>query len=159
MINTKTLSYGMAFFDGALLRRIVEGRCRQPTNDLHHRLIPTKILGIMATPTPPHRKRYELLIERRRVLLELERLHDRIQQHDTWQAALQTQPELSQRLPEVLETLGCQLCRKACQATADALLCDVRRITSRVIVLAKVWVALEKGHTHALDEVLERVHE
>jgi len=126
---------------------------------LHFLSIPTKIVGIMAIPIPPHRERYELLIERRRMLLELERLHDRIQQHDTWQDALQTQPELSQRLSEALETLGCQLCRKACQAKADALLCDVRRITSRVIVLAKVWVALEKNHTDVLDDVLQLVHE
>lgn len=113
----------------------------------------------MATPTPPHRQRYELLIERRRVLLELERLHDRIQQHSTWQTALQAHPELDQRLSDSLETLGCRLCRKACQANADTLLCDVRHITSRVIVLAKVWVALEAEVTEGLPEVLQLAHE
>ncbi|MEM6429965.1 MAG: hypothetical protein AAF708_12060 [Deinococcota bacterium] len=90
-----------------------------------------------------HKERYELLIERRRLMLELARLRTQIDTHPRWQQVLLTHPDLQLDCDHVLESLGCKLCQKVCQAECPVILGDVRRIYNRLIVLAKVWVALE----------------
>lgn len=93
----------------------------------------------------PHRERYQLLIERRRALLELDRLTDRIDDHSAWRDACRADPELAAALELRRSDLDCELCTRACRAGSDELLCDVRRIYRGLVDLARVWVALEDG--------------
>lgn len=99
--------------------------------------------------TSPHRARYRQLIERRRALLEFERLVARIEDHPTWQEAQQDSPELAAALDRHRESLGCGLCSRACRADTDTLACDVRRIYRGLVVLCRVWVALEEQRSVA----------
>jgi hypothetical protein len=124
------------------------------TKNCNVELQPKKILielvGIDMKPAiSTHKDRYELLIERRRLLLELARLRTQIDTHPRWQQALVTDPDLQIGCDQVLESLGCKLCQKVCQAEQDVILCDVRRIYNRLIVLAKVWLALETDQPNA----------
>lgn len=95
--------------------------------------------------TSPYRERYELLIERRRALLELETLDTRIREHPGWRQACLEDPSLTEELDARRSDLSCGLCDRACQAKSDALLCDVRRITGCLVDLARIWVALQDG--------------
>lgn len=95
--------------------------------------------------TSPYRERYELLIERRRALLELETLDARIREHPAWHQACMDDPALDELLDVHRLDLSCHLCDRACQAGSEALLCDVRRITTGLVELARIWVALEDG--------------
>ena len=90
-----------------------------------------------------HKERYQLLHDRRRALHELERLRTRITQHENWDDTLQQDATINEALHSHIDSLSCQLCTNACQAQNNVLLCDVRRIYSSLVVLAKVWTNLE----------------
>lgn len=94
--------------------------------------------------TSPHRERYQLLIERRRALLELRRLEQQITAHPAWSEACRGDAALPDALTARRDTLDCDLCSRACQAGNDTLLCDLRRIYRGLVDFARVWVALEE---------------
>jgi hypothetical protein len=94
--------------------------------------------------TSPHRERYRQLIERRRALLEFERVAERIEDHPLWHEAQRSTPELHGAIDRHRESLGCDLCTRACRAGADVLACDVRRIYRGLVALCRLWVALEE---------------
>jgi hypothetical protein len=90
-----------------------------------------------------NRERYELLIERRRALLELDKLTTRITSHFRWDETLKQDQDIANALEGHIDLLGCALCDKACQLKNQMLLCEVRRIYQSLVVLSKVWVGLE----------------
>ena len=92
----------------------------------------------------PNRERYQLLIERRRALLELDRLEERIESQPAWCDACRDDPELARALARRREALDRDLCARACRAGNDALLRDLRRIYRGLVAFARVWRALEE---------------
>ena len=92
-----------------------------------------------------NRERYDLLLERRRALLELDKLSSRIITHPRWNETLQQDSEIAAAWDGHLDLLGCALCDKACQLKNQMLLCEVQRIYKSLVVLSKVWVGLENN--------------
>ena len=90
-----------------------------------------------------NRERYELLIERRRALLELDKLATRITSHPRWDETLEQDQEILDALEGHIDLLSCALCNKACQLKNQMLLCEVQRIYKSLVILSKVWVGLE----------------
>ncbi len=90
-----------------------------------------------------NRLRYELLIDRRRALYDLDRLSKAIAAHPGWQRAVLVRPWLLHSFEQPIEELTGGLCPHASQATAAALLSDIRRIYGGLIRLSKLWVSLE----------------
>jgi hypothetical protein len=90
-----------------------------------------------------NRERYELLIERRRALLELDKLTTRITSHPRWDETLKQDSDIAAALEGHIDLLECALCNKACQLKNQMLLCEVQRIYKSLVILSKVWVGLE----------------
>ena len=90
-----------------------------------------------------NRERYDLLIERRRALLELDKLTTRITSHSRWDDTLKQHSEIANALEGHIDLLSCALCNKACQLKNQMLLCEVQRIYKSLVILSKVWVGLE----------------
>ncbi|MGL4610516.1 MAG: hypothetical protein ACRCYY_12690 [Trueperaceae bacterium] len=90
-----------------------------------------------------NRERYDLLLERRRALLELDKLTTRITTHPRWDETLKQDSEIAAALKGHIDLLECALCSKACQLKNQMLLCEVQRIYKSLVVLSRVWVGLE----------------
>jgi hypothetical protein len=90
-----------------------------------------------------NRERYDLLIERRRALLELDKLTTRITGHPRWDDNLKQDTEIGAALEGHIDLLECALCNKACQLKNQMLLCEVQRVYKSLVILSKVWVGLE----------------
>jgi hypothetical protein len=95
------------------------------------------------TTSSLNRERYDLLIERRRALLELDKLATRITTHPRWDDTLKQDKDIADALEGHIDLLGCALCHKACQLKNQMLLCEVQRIYQSLVILSKVWVGLE----------------
>jgi hypothetical protein len=94
-----------------------------------------------------NRERYDLLLERRCALLELDKLTSRITSHPKWNNSLEQDQEITDALEGHIDLLSCALCNKACQLKNQMLLCEVQRIYKSLIILSKVWVGLEDNTT------------
>jgi hypothetical protein len=90
-----------------------------------------------------NRERYDLLLERRRALLELDKLTTRITTHPRWDETLRQDTDIANALEGHIDLLSCALCNKACQLKNQMLLCEVQRIYKSLVILSKVWVGLE----------------
>lgn len=90
-----------------------------------------------------NRERYDLLLERRRALLELDKLTSRITAHPRWDDTSGQDQEIAAALEGHIDLLSCALCNKACQLKNQMLLCEVQRIYKSLVILSKVWVGLE----------------
>jgi hypothetical protein len=102
-----------------------------------------------------NRERYELLIERRRALLELDKLTTRIISHPRWDETLKQDSDIAYALEGHIDLLGCALCTKACQLKNQMLLCEVQRIYKSLVILSKVWVGLEDNTTIRKDLLVD----
>jgi hypothetical protein len=102
-----------------------------------------------------NRERYDLLIERRRALLELDKLATRITSHPRWDDTLKQDSEIANALEGHIDLLGCALCTKACQLKNQMLLCEVQRIYKSLVILSKVWVGLEDNTTIRKDLLVD----
>jgi hypothetical protein len=94
-----------------------------------------------------NRERYDLLLERRRALLELDKLTSRITAHPRWDDTLKQDKDIANALEGHIDLLSCALCTKACQLKNQMLLCEVQRIYKSLVILSKVWVGLEDNST------------
>jgi hypothetical protein len=92
-----------------------------------------------------NRERYDLLLERRRALLELDKLITRITTHSRWDDTLRQDQDIVNALEGHIDLLSCALCNKACQLKNQMLLCEVRRIYQSLVILSRVWVGLENN--------------
>jgi hypothetical protein len=102
-----------------------------------------------------NRERYELLIERRRALLELDKLAAHISSHPRWDETLKQDSEISNAIEGHIDLLECALCNKACQLKNQMLLCEVQRIYKSLVILSKVWVGLEDNTTIRKDLLVD----
>lgn len=102
-----------------------------------------------------NRERYDLLLERRRALLELDKLTGRITAHPRWDETLKQDNEIMNALEGHIDLLGCALCTKACQLKNQMLLCEVQRIYKSLVILSKVWVGLEDNTTIRKDLLVD----
>ncbi len=102
-----------------------------------------------------NRERYDLLLERRRALLELDKLTSRITAHPRWDETLKQDSEIMSALEGHIDLLECALCNKACQLKNQTLLCEVQRIYQSLVILSKVWVGLEDNSTISKQLLVE----
>lgn len=90
-----------------------------------------------------NRARYALLMDRRRVLFELHKLHETILRHERYDDAIAAHAGLAGLVgDEFAQTTG-DLCGRACQASLPALERDITRLYVSLSALAKVWLGLE----------------
>ena len=90
-----------------------------------------------------NRARYALLMDRRRVLFELHKLHEAIREHTRYKAATAAHAGLAGLVEDRFAQTTGALCRRACQANLPALERDVAQLYTSLSALAKVWVGLE----------------
>jgi hypothetical protein len=102
-----------------------------------------------------NRERYDLLLERRRALLELDKLTGRITAHPRWDETLKQDQYISDALEGHIDLLSCALCSKACSLKNQMLLCEVQRIYKSLVILSKVWVGLEDNSSISKDLLVE----
>ncbi len=102
-----------------------------------------------------NRERYELLLERRRALYELDKLTTRITAHPRWDETRTQDKDISDALEGHIDLLSCALCSKACQLKNQMVLCEVQRIYQSLVILSKVWVGLEDNHTINKDLLVD----
>jgi hypothetical protein len=98
-----------------------------------------------------NRERYDLLLERRKALLELDKLTTRITTHPRWDDTLKQDQDIANALEGHIDLLSCALCSKACQLKNQMLLCEVQRVYKSLVILSKVWVGLEDNSAISKD--------
>lgn len=94
-----------------------------------------------------HRRRYQLLQDRRRLTFELERLGRRIVEHDSWAPSAELELALLGHWraprPEPPDA----------HASISELVDATRDLSDRLVLMARIWLTLERGEQVAFSEL------